>query len=208
MRIMKKYIVIIISFVSLLLFFCDSSSPQGKPIHLSIYPPGSGTIERDPDKESYEYGEQVTLTAVAFTGYSFFRWYGNADTTAQSIIVEFNDTKQSYTAAFTGTVLGDNVAFIASYPDSSVSFGEDALFNFGLNLSSNKTYTVSAAGDSFDVVIFGYQCEGDALGVQAGIRFDRPAEITQWNISITEDDKDSVVLDTLLNYTVVWSNFS
>ena len=35
---------------------------------------GSGRIEADPDKSAYDYGENVTLTAVPDVGWSFLRW--------------------------------------------------------------------------------------------------------------------------------------
>lgn len=186
--------------------FCDSEAPICESINLDVYPENCGTIERSPDKESYSYGEKVTLTAISFSGYSFFRWYGDSDSKNDSIVVEFNDNEQNYTASFVKAVLGDGIISICKYPSSTLLVGENAIFDFALNLPLSKTYTVSATANNYDKIIFSYKSLGDAIGVNAGISFDKPVDISLWNIKVLENDMDSVILDTLINYSVVWSN--
>ena len=41
---------------------------------VNIAPSGSGSVTKSPDKASYIYGEQVTLTATANSGYTFDNW--------------------------------------------------------------------------------------------------------------------------------------
>jgi hypothetical protein len=43
---------------------------------LTINMVGSGTVSKNPNKSTYTYGEQVTLTATPATGWSFSAWSG------------------------------------------------------------------------------------------------------------------------------------
>ncbi|MBP7051988.1 MAG: InlB B-repeat-containing protein [Phycisphaerae bacterium] len=60
----------------------------------------NGSVTRSPDRASYTYGEVVTLTAVADTGYSFSGWSGDASGTAASTVITMDEDK-SVTAGFT-----------------------------------------------------------------------------------------------------------
>jgi hypothetical protein len=43
---------------------------------LTIATAGAGTVQREPDKTSYHYGELVTLTSLPAAGWAFDRWTG------------------------------------------------------------------------------------------------------------------------------------
>ncbi len=60
---------------------------------------GSGTVERDPDKELYTEGERVSLIANAALGWTFREWTGDlsGSTNPQSIVV---DADKQITAVF------------------------------------------------------------------------------------------------------------
>jgi hypothetical protein len=46
-------------------------------LSVSVSPAGTGSVEKNPDKAGYSYGEVVELTATANTGYSFGSWNGD-----------------------------------------------------------------------------------------------------------------------------------
>lgn len=60
---------------------------------LTTNPTASGSIIKSPNKLSYTYGEQVTLTAAANSGYSFANWSGDASGTSLSVSVTMNANK-------------------------------------------------------------------------------------------------------------------
>jgi len=67
---------------------------------VNITPSGSGSVARNPDKLSYIYGDQVTLTAAPNSGYIFDRWMGGIAGTTNPITVTINGNK-TVTANFT-----------------------------------------------------------------------------------------------------------
>ena len=61
---------------------------------------GSGSVAKNPNKSSYNQGEQVQLTATPVSGYSFSNWTGDASGTANPVTVTMNGNK-TVTATFT-----------------------------------------------------------------------------------------------------------
>jgi len=49
---------------------------QTYTLHVTVSPPGGGTVRKNPDKTSYDSGEKVSLTATANKGYLFTGWSG------------------------------------------------------------------------------------------------------------------------------------
>jgi hypothetical protein len=66
---------------------------------------GNGSVIADPDKASYDAGEQVVLTAVPDTDWQFSSWSGDASGSSNPFLVTMNASK-SITATFTETPLG------------------------------------------------------------------------------------------------------
>jgi hypothetical protein len=67
---------------------------------LTVDVSGSGVVNKDPDQPDYTYGEEVELTAVAATGWSFAGWSGDVVSTTNPLnLVILDDT--SLTATFT-----------------------------------------------------------------------------------------------------------
>jgi uncharacterized repeat protein (TIGR02543 family) len=60
---------------------------------VSVSPSGSGSVTKSPDKPTYVYGDQVTLTATANTGYTFGGWSGDASGTASPTTTTINANK-------------------------------------------------------------------------------------------------------------------
>jgi uncharacterized repeat protein (TIGR02543 family) len=64
------------------------------PLMVNINPADTlGSVIKNPDKQTYDYGDVVTLTATANPGYSFLGWSGDLTGTANSIIVTMKGTK-------------------------------------------------------------------------------------------------------------------
>ena len=67
---------------------------------LTINTVGSGSVVSDPVQSTYHYGDVVTLTANANTGWTFDSWTGAATGSTSSVTVTMDDNK-SVTATFT-----------------------------------------------------------------------------------------------------------
>jgi uncharacterized repeat protein (TIGR02543 family) len=67
---------------------------------ISISPSGAGTVSKNPDKNAYSFGEQVTLTATPGSGFTFSNWSGDGSGTTNPINVTMN-TNKTLTANFT-----------------------------------------------------------------------------------------------------------
>jgi hypothetical protein len=60
---------------------------------------GEGEVQRDPEKDEYEYGEYVELTPEASAGWEFLRWTGDQSGDTYPIIIKMNKDKD-ITATF------------------------------------------------------------------------------------------------------------
>lgn len=60
---------------------------------------GSGSVEKDPDKEIYTEGEEVTLTANADPGWTFIEWQGDLSGSSNPETISADENKQ-ITAVF------------------------------------------------------------------------------------------------------------
>lgn len=67
----------------------DLSSTQPKPVlNISKTGTGTGTVTPNPQKTSYRFGEDVTLTAVAGGGSTFAGWQGDASGSSPTTSIE------------------------------------------------------------------------------------------------------------------------
>ncbi len=70
----------------------------------NVSPAQAGTVSRNPDKQTYRYFDQVTLTASANTGYKFNNWSGDASGSQNpKTVTIYGDT--SVTANFSGALV-------------------------------------------------------------------------------------------------------
>ncbi|NBC27481.1 MAG: hypothetical protein GVY08_11505 [Bacteroidetes bacterium] len=65
---------------------------------------GEGRVEEEPDKELYDEGESVTLTATPDEGWEFIEWQGDASGTNNSISITM-DADKTVTALFEPCIL-------------------------------------------------------------------------------------------------------
>ena len=109
---------------------------------------GSGSVVKNPDKSTYNPGEQVTLTATPGSGYSFSSWSGDASETTNPVTLTMNGNK-AVTAIFTpaagNLVVTPNIGLSASGPQggsfspSSQNFTIENKGGVALNWSASKT---------------------------------------------------------------------
>ena len=149
--------------------------PSPPQYSLTVNVVGSGSVTKNPDKSTYNQGDQVTLTATANSGYSFGSWSGDASGSANPVTLTMNGNRtvvanftQTPPAQYTLTVNvngsgsvsknpdqaiynpGDQVTLIAA-PDSGYSFGSwsgDASGSANpvtLTMNGNKTVTANFA---------------------------------------------------------------
>jgi len=66
----------------------------------NVYPSGGGQITRDPDKETYTAGEEVSVTATPSEGYAFTGWTGIAAAGRTNRVTAAMDRDMTLTANF------------------------------------------------------------------------------------------------------------
>jgi len=106
-------------------------TPITYTLNVSVNPPGSGSVTKNPDKSSYSYNEVVQLTAIPAAGYTFSNWSGDASGTTNPLSVTMNSNK-NITANFTPITYTLNVSVnppgsgsVTKNPDkSSYSYNE------------------------------------------------------------------------------------
>lgn len=60
---------------------------------LAINISGNGSVTKDPDKETYSYGDEVELTAIPDDGYSFLGWGGDLDGDTNPVTLTMDENK-------------------------------------------------------------------------------------------------------------------
>jgi uncharacterized repeat protein (TIGR02543 family) len=101
--------------------------PNGWTLNTSVA--GGGTIQRNPDLARYPTGTNVTLTAVANTGFAFVGWSGDTRGTNNPVTLTMDGNK-TVTASFAGIPL--RVLTVVN-PDPKQ---EGEMINFDVKLSS------------------------------------------------------------------------
>lgn len=107
----------IIGFVATLVLIPSECNPQYTISVLAL----NGTVEQDPDKSTYSYREQVSLTAVPDTGYVFVAWggdvFGSENPTTVVIDSDMNITATFTAQTYTLTTSAEN-GLIRTSPSS------------------------------------------------------------------------------------------
>ena len=85
----------VIGLVSDVYLIPDQCFPEYSISTLAIH----GAIEKTPDKSTYYYGEEVTLTAIPDTGYSFVSWSGDVFGSENPVGISM-DSDKNITATF------------------------------------------------------------------------------------------------------------
>ena len=139
----------------------------------AVEPAGAGFIVKNPDKTTYNYGEQVTLTANANSGYSFDHWGGDAAGTESTITITI-DADKNVTAFFNEMLYTLNITVdpveggvVTKTPDKpSYSYGEvvrikasaDSRYRFtewrGDASGTQKNITITMDSDKYVTAYF------------------------------------------------------
>ena len=83
--------------------------PSAEEIHLNVSSSGGGTVTINPDRRTYNYGMEVTLTPKPNPGFIFAGWTGDLVSSNNPAVVVMNQTK---------TIVAN---FVAANADSPVS---------------------------------------------------------------------------------------
>jgi uncharacterized repeat protein (TIGR02543 family) len=98
---------------------CDRS------LTINISPANSGTVTKNPDKASYCYNEQVTLTANPNSGYNFSSWSG-ADSSSGTTAQVTMSSNKTVTATFIQTPVVNYTLSLAKTGNGSVKVNSTA----------------------------------------------------------------------------------
>lgn len=66
---------------------------EDPPFNLTVETSGEGEVDIDPDKEEYDDGVDVQLTASPDDGWEFVEWFGDYEGTEDEITVDMNSSK-------------------------------------------------------------------------------------------------------------------
>ena len=113
-------------------------APDEYTLSVVVNPLGKGSVDIKPLKATYQYGEKVTLTALANPGWTFTGWSGDVISTANPLIITMDGNK-NITANFTQnvytlTVLINPVGkgFVNIYPLKATYHYGDTVILFAL----------------------------------------------------------------------------
>ena len=115
-------------------------------ISVSVEPANSGTVTKNPDKTSYVYNENVTLTAQAAALYTFDHWTGDADGTSENANLTMDSNKNA-TAHFRqidevvsnpdkplgpdSGIMGEEISFSVTGASSNLGHSIEYQYNWG-----------------------------------------------------------------------------
>jgi uncharacterized protein (TIGR02145 family) len=84
---------------------------------LNITPTGGGTVSRSPNQTTYNWGDSVTVTATAASGYKFTEWSGAVTSTSPVVTIKMDDNK-ILTANFDTSFVNPNTVVKGTFTDS------------------------------------------------------------------------------------------
>ncbi len=152
------------------------ASPAIYTVTVFSIPPCSGSVGKNPNKNLYAYGEQVTLTAFPAYRYGFNHWAGDANGSEnpKTVMVTGNMNIAAYftnTFTLTTSVSPLGVGFVDKYPNKQtyaynevvmlVAYTEDYEYEFSywsgdLGGSQNPEY-ITMTGNASVTANFTYQ---------------------------------------------------
>lgn len=135
---------------------CGDNSTEPAPCYtLTVGTSGSGTVTVSPDSSCYHNGTNVTLTAIADTGWAFDEWSGDATGAENPVTITIGEANVSVTATFsveeytlTIDIDPENGGSVTQEPDQET-------YNYG------DTVTLTAVPEEFYVF---NNWTGDATG--------------------------------------------
>ncbi len=122
-------------------------------LNVTVYPSGSGSVTKNPDKSLYNQNEVVQLTAIPAAGYTFVGWNGDVISTANPISVTMNSNK-NITANFIPITYTLNVSVNPAGSGSVTKNPDKSSYNFNevVQLTANPAAGYAFSGWSGDVI--------------------------------------------------------
>ena len=123
---------------------------------VNINPSGSGLVSKNPDKSTYVYGEQITLTATANSGYTFSSWSGDITGTGNPFNLTINGNK-TVTANFSNIPETISTPTVPSGPTTGTT-GTSYTYTTGgatSSLGHSVQYQFDWKGDGTDLSSWG-----------------------------------------------------
>jgi len=127
---------------------------------VNINPPGGGSVSKNPNKSTYVYNEQVSVTAAANSGYTFSNWSGDASGSANPTTITMNGNK-TVTANFrtatetvstptipsgpTAGIINTSYTYSAGSSSSNLGHSVQYRFDWGDGTYSNWSSSTSAS---------------------------------------------------------------
>lgn len=92
---MKQLIMVLTMSLFISFYGCESNDKPTNPSEppkykLTLIKTGQGKCETIPEKAEYNSGEEVTIKAIADSGWEFIRWEGSTITSANPILVKMD----------------------------------------------------------------------------------------------------------------------
>ena len=124
-----------------------SLKKAGFTVTTAADPVEGGAVTVDPQKDNYQPGESITVTAVANSGYSFTGWSGDLTSTNPTEIVTVNSGEAIEAAALLlPEGISAAVAVLAHLSYSSLRPLADLLRRYRTVLSVEEGYTAGGLG--------------------------------------------------------------
>lgn len=138
---------------------------------LTLEVEGNGSVEIDPEREKYDFGAEVTLTATPADGWYFAGWKGDTETIADIYAAETTITMEldyEVTASFRRIAPSTPPALqltFNEYDDVSPDVFGDRVVWSGYDGSDNEVYTWTPGGGTDQVTNNGYDdCDPQVSG--------------------------------------------
>jgi len=166
---------------------------------LTIVEVGDGTVVADPAQLTYHYGDVVTLTAQADSGWAFVEWSGDAMGTDEEIVI---------------TIMGNTVitATFEELVEPDLTIVKTVMPEANLNLGGMVTYTIILSNNG----------ETDAAGVMltdtlpAGVTFEAFVENADaavyaagaitWSGTLAASDSLTIVFTAMVSDDSMYAN--
>ena len=143
---------------------------------------GNGTVDRDPDQETYDVGSAVTLTATANPGSTFVGWTGDITSTASTVLV-------TLTADITATANFTVAQHLLTVATAGVGSGD---------ISSNPA-GINCGGDCTEIYDYGTE-------VTLAANADTGSSFSGWSGACTNPTGDCVVtIDSAKDVTALFT---
>ncbi|MEX0905559.1 MAG: hypothetical protein WD604_02390 [Balneolaceae bacterium] len=168
-------------------------------LSMNIQIEGEGSVTADPDKSSYQYGEDILLTAEPNEGWRFLEWSGDLSGTEQSVTIEGIDEDKEITAAFTvieGALFGTGLNHVGQLGDgTTTSYSEPSRNIYEVERISAGAYHSLFVKKDGSLWAMGFNSNGQ-LGNNSTSDQHDPVEIDNGVETVSARERHSLYLKT------------